>query len=83
MERERLGLAVVPVAGAGWGVADMQAVAREAEAAGFESIFTTEVNNDAMATAQLMGAATEQIKVGTWIAKAYLRHAYVSRKRLR
>jgi alkanesulfonate monooxygenase SsuD/methylene tetrahydromethanopterin reductase-like flavin-dependent oxidoreductase (luciferase family) len=77
MDKERLGLAVVPVAAAGWSVADMQAVAREAEAAGFESIFTTEVNNDAMATAQVLGAATERIKVGTWIANVYLRHPYV------
>jgi alkanesulfonate monooxygenase SsuD/methylene tetrahydromethanopterin reductase-like flavin-dependent oxidoreductase (luciferase family) len=77
MDRDRLGLAIVPVAAAGWSVADIQAVAREAEVAGFESIFTTEVNNDAMATAQLMGAATEQIKVGTWIANLYLRHSYV------
>jgi len=68
---------VVPVAAVGWSVGDMQSVAREAEAAGFESIFTTEVNNDAMATAQVMGAATERIKVGTWIANVYLRHPYV------
>ena len=30
-----------------------------------------------MATAQLMGAATRRIKVGTWIANMYLRHSYV------
>jgi alkanesulfonate monooxygenase SsuD/methylene tetrahydromethanopterin reductase-like flavin-dependent oxidoreductase (luciferase family) len=77
MDRERLALAVVPVAAAGWGAADIQNVAREAEAAGFEAIFTTEVNNDAMATAQLMGAATERIQVGTWVANVYLRHPYV------
>src|SRR5438105_5807965 len=77
MERERLGLATVPVGLAGWGVADIQDVGREAEAAGFEAIFTTEVNNDAMATAQLMGSATERINVGTWIANIYLRHPYV------
>src|SRR5918911_3322824 len=77
MERERLGLATVPVGLAGWGVADIQEIAREAEAAGFEAIFTTEVNNDAMATAQLMGTATERIRVGTWIANVYLRHPYV------
>src|SRR5437868_15085131 len=75
MPRERLGLAVIPAAG--WTAADIQDVAREAEAAGFEAIFTTEVNNDAMATAQLMGTATERIKVGTWIANIYLRHPYV------
>src|SRR5688500_13697857 len=71
---ERLGLAVIP--GAGWSAGEIQAVAREAEAAGFDAIFATEVNNDVMATAQLMGAATERIQVGTWIANIYLRHSY-------
>jgi len=52
-------------------------IAREAEEAGFDAIFSAEVNNDAMATAQLMGAATRRIQVGTWIANIYLRHSYV------
>ncbi|HEY1293137.1 MAG TPA: LLM class flavin-dependent oxidoreductase [Chloroflexota bacterium] len=73
--QERLGLAVIPAAG--WTATDIQDVAREAEAAGFDAIFTTEVNNDAMATAQLMGTATQHIQVGTWIANIYLRHSYV------
>ena len=72
---ERLGLAVVP--GAGWSASDIQAIAREAEGAGFDAIFAAEVNNDVMATAQLMGAATRRIAVGTWIANIYLRHSYV------
>jgi len=75
MGRERLGLAVIPAAG--WNARDIQDVAREAEASGFDAIFTTEVNNDAMATAQLMGTATQRIHVGTWIANIYLRHSYV------
>src|ERR1051326_394623 len=77
MDRQRLGLGVVPVPAAGWSVADIQDVAREAEGAGFEAIFATAMNNDVMATAQLMGAATEQINVGTWVANIYLRHPYV------
>src|SRR5207302_191263 len=32
--------------------------------------------NDVMATAQLMGAATRRIQVGTWIANIYVRHSY-------
>jgi hypothetical protein len=44
MARERLGLAVIP--GAGWSARDIQDVAREADAAGFDAIFSTEVNND-------------------------------------
>ena len=71
---ERLALAVIP--GVGWSAAEIQAIAREAEAAGFDAIFAAEVNNDVMATAQLMGAATSRIQVGTWIANIYLRHPY-------
>jgi 5,10-methylenetetrahydromethanopterin reductase len=71
---ERLGLAVIP--GIGWSADDIRTVARAAEDAGFEAIFSTEVNIDAMATAQLMGSATERIKVGTWIANIYLRNSY-------
>jgi len=52
-------------------------VAREAEDAGFDAIFAADVNNDVLATAQLMGTATERIQVGTWIANIYLRHPYV------
>src|SRR4029450_5301127 len=52
-------------------------IAREAEDAGFDGIFAAEVNNDVMATAQLVGAATRRVAVGTWIANIYLRHPYV------
>ena len=72
---ERLALALIP--GVGWSAREIQMIAREAEDAGFDAIFTAEVNNDAMATAQLMGAATSRILVGTWIANIYLRHSYV------
>jgi alkanesulfonate monooxygenase SsuD/methylene tetrahydromethanopterin reductase-like flavin-dependent oxidoreductase (luciferase family) len=72
---ERLGLAVIP--GVGWSAREIQDVAREAEAADFDAIFTAEVNNDALATAQLMGTATSNIKVGTWVANIYVRHPYV------
>ena len=71
---ERLALAVIP--GVGWSATETQAIAQEAEAAGFDAIFAAEVNNDVMATAQLMGAATSRIQVGTWIANIYLRHSY-------
>ena len=71
---DRLGLAVIP--GTGWRATEIQAVAREAEEAGFDAIFAAEVNTDVMATAQLMGAATRRLQVGTWIANIYLRHPY-------
>ena len=74
--RARLGVTVIP--GAGWRASDIQ-IAREAEAAGFDAIFTTEVNNDALATAQLMGSAN-RIEIGAWIASIYLRHSYTCAK---
>ena len=72
---ERLALAVIP--GVGWSAQEIQDVARETEEAGFDAIFTAEVNNDALGTAQLMGTATQRIQVGTWVANIYLRHPYV------
>jgi len=65
---------VIP--GVGWSANEVQTIAREAEEAGFDAIFAAEVNNDVMATAQLMGATTRRIIVGTWIANIYLRHSY-------
>jgi alkanesulfonate monooxygenase SsuD/methylene tetrahydromethanopterin reductase-like flavin-dependent oxidoreductase (luciferase family) len=78
MSPQRLGLTVIP--GAGWRASDVRNIASEAEAAGFDAIFTTEVNNDALATAQLMGSATTHIQIGTWIANIYLRHPYTCAK---
>ena len=72
---ERLAIAVIP--GVGWRASEIQSVAQEAEEAGFDAIFTAEVNNDALGTALLMGTATRRIQVGTWIANIYLRHPYV------
>ena len=71
---ERLGLAILP--GTGWRAHEIETIAREAEDAGFEAILNAEANNDGLATAQLMGAVTSRIKVGTWIASIYLRHAH-------
>jgi alkanesulfonate monooxygenase SsuD/methylene tetrahydromethanopterin reductase-like flavin-dependent oxidoreductase (luciferase family) len=75
---QRLALGVIP--GAGWRAADIRSVAQAAEAAGFEAIFAAEVNVDVLATAQLMGAATTTINVGSWIANIYLRHSYICAK---
>jgi 5,10-methylenetetrahydromethanopterin reductase len=72
---DRLALSIIP--GVGWSAREIPIIAREAEDSGFDAIFSAEVNNDAMATAQLMGAATRRIQVGTWIANIYLRHSYV------
>jgi len=72
---ERLGLGVLP--GVGWSAHEVQTIARQAEEAGFDAICAAEVNNDVMATVQLMGTATTRITVATWIANIYLRHPYV------
>ena len=69
---DRLGLGIIP--GVGWCASEIRTIARAAEEAGFHAIFTTEVNKDSLATAQLMGEATGQIKVGTWVASIHMRH---------
>ncbi len=64
-----------------WGCAveDLRALAREAEAAGFEAIFSPEVPPySALANAQVFAEATKTIKVGTWIANIYTRHPVVA-----
>jgi hypothetical protein len=75
---ERMALGFIP--GAGWRASDIRSVAQAAEASGFEAIFATEVNNDVLATALLMGEATNVISVGTWVANIYLRHPYLCAK---
>ena len=57
-----------------------RAATRLTEDSGSEAIVCTEVNNDAVGTAQLMGLATRHIKVGTWVADIYLRVPYLCAK---
>ena len=78
MSAERLRVTAIP--GAGWRASDIRDVAKAAEEAGFEAVFTTGVNNDAIATAQVMGNATARIRVGTWVANIYLQHSYTCAK---
>jgi 5,10-methylenetetrahydromethanopterin reductase len=75
---ERLGIGVIP--GTGWSASEAQDFARAAEDAGFEAAFCAEVNNDAVATALLMGLTTHHLRVGTWVAHIYLRLPYLCAK---
>lgn len=64
-----------------WGcsVDDLRALARIAEDAGFEGIFSPEVPPySALANAQVFAEATSKIKVGTWITNIYMRQAVVT-----
>ena len=54
--------------------AELQELAREAESAGVEAVFSPEFMNDALSNCHVMAQATARIKVGTWIANIYLRH---------
>ncbi|MGQ0793450.1 MAG: LLM class flavin-dependent oxidoreductase [Deltaproteobacteria bacterium] len=61
-----------------WGcsVEDLRALAKIAEDAGFEAIFSPEVPPfSAIANAQVFAEATSKIKVGTWITNIYMRQA--------
>src|SRR5262252_532425 len=75
MVQDGLALGLIP--GVGWRAAEIRRVAREAEEAGFAAVFAAEVNNDVLATVELMGEATRRIQVGSWVANIYLRHPYV------
>jgi alkanesulfonate monooxygenase SsuD/methylene tetrahydromethanopterin reductase-like flavin-dependent oxidoreductase (luciferase family) len=68
----RLGIVAANLSGLSF--AELQQLAREAESAGIEAIFSPEFMNDALANCQIMAQATAKIKVGTWIANIYLRH---------
>jgi alkanesulfonate monooxygenase SsuD/methylene tetrahydromethanopterin reductase-like flavin-dependent oxidoreductase (luciferase family) len=54
--------------------AEIQGLAREAESAGVEAVFSPEFMNDALSNCHLMAQVTSKVKVGTWIANIYLRH---------
>ncbi len=54
--------------------AELQELAREAESAGLEAVFSPEFMNDALSNCHIMAQATTKIKIGTWIANIYLRH---------
>lgn len=63
-----------------WGcsVEDLRALAREAEGAGFEAIFSPEVPPySAIANAQVFAEVTSKIKVGTWITNIYMRQPVI------
>jgi alkanesulfonate monooxygenase SsuD/methylene tetrahydromethanopterin reductase-like flavin-dependent oxidoreductase (luciferase family) len=80
---EALGLGLIqidPQRGSSWRAGEIQDIARAAEDAGFEAVFCAEVNNDAIASAELMGLATSRLKVGTWVAHIYLRLPYLCAK---
>jgi alkanesulfonate monooxygenase SsuD/methylene tetrahydromethanopterin reductase-like flavin-dependent oxidoreductase (luciferase family) len=78
---DRVGLGIIgTIPGVGWRASEIRAIAQEAEGAGFSAIVTTEANSDSIATAQLMGEATRQIKVGTWVSSIYMRRSYACAK---
>ncbi len=63
-----------------WGcsVEDLRTLAREAEAGGFEAIFSPEVPPySAIANAQVFAEVTSKIKIGTWITSIYLRQPVI------
>jgi alkanesulfonate monooxygenase SsuD/methylene tetrahydromethanopterin reductase-like flavin-dependent oxidoreductase (luciferase family) len=53
---------------------ELRQLAKEAESAGFEAVYSPEFMNDALANCHIMAQATSKVKVGTWIANIYLRH---------
>jgi probable F420-dependent oxidoreductase len=76
MPADRLALALLPGA-LGSSPDRLVRLAREAEEAGFHSVFVPEAGADALALAHLLLGATQRMTVGTWIANIYLRHPVV------
>ena len=63
-----------------WGetVSELVAAARAAEAAGFDSVWTTELHRTAFVTAAAIACATSRVKVGTGIALAFVRSPMIT-----
>lgn len=64
-----------------WGcsVSDLRELAKTAEGAGFEAIFSPEVPPfNALSNAQVFAEATTTINVGTWITNIYMRNAVMA-----
>ena len=67
-------LGIVAANFSGLSFPELQDLAREAESAGIEAIFSPEFMNDALANCHIKAQATAKNKDGTWIANIYLRH---------
>ncbi len=64
-----------------WGcsVSDLRGIAKIAEEAGFDGVFSPEVPPyNAITNAQVFAECTERINVGTWIANIYMRQPVVA-----
>ena len=63
-----------------WGesMAELVAAARAAEAAGFDSVWTTELHRTAFVTAAAIACATSRVRVGTGIALAFVRSPMIT-----
>jgi alkanesulfonate monooxygenase SsuD/methylene tetrahydromethanopterin reductase-like flavin-dependent oxidoreductase (luciferase family) len=60
-------------------VSDLRELAKTAEGAGFEAIFSPEVPPfNALSNAQVFAEATTTINVGTWITNIYMRNAVMA-----
>jgi probable F420-dependent oxidoreductase len=70
----------VRLALAPWGetMAELVAAARAAEAAGFDSVWTTELHRTAFVTAAAIAGATSRVKVGSGIALAFVRSPMIT-----
>lgn len=69
---QRLGIVAATFSGLSF--AELEALAREAESAGFDTIFLPEFMNDALANCQIVLSATSKLRAATWVSNIYLRH---------
>jgi len=72
VDMDRVG--IVAATFEGLSLAQLQELAREAEAAGVAALFLPEFMNDALANCQAVAQVTSRLTVGSWVANIYLRH---------
>lgn len=64
--------------GGGMAQRDMLAVARQAEAAGFDSLYVTEAWRSAFVPLTALALATERVRIGSYVLNAYGRSPFIA-----
>ena len=66
------------IPGVGMAQTDMITIAKEAEAAGFDSLYAAEAWRSAFVPLTALALATERIRLGTYIINAYGRSPFIA-----
>ena len=64
--------------GGGMSQRDMMVVAKEAEVAGFDSLYVTEAWRSAFVPLTALALATERVRIGSYVLNAYGRSPFIA-----